>query len=96
MGRELGNRWSIPYALEGFGDIALESGDGERAAELYGAASVLRESTGLSFSPAERASHDATLGRIRSLLGDDCYKRAWEAGRAMRAEEALTLAIGEE
>jgi predicted ATPase/class 3 adenylate cyclase len=96
LGRELGNRWAVPYALEGFGDIALESGEGRRAAKLYGAASLLRETTGLSFSPAERASYDGALVRIKALAGEDGFEQAWQEGRALRSEEALSLAMGEE
>jgi predicted ATPase/class 3 adenylate cyclase len=93
LGRELGNRWSVPYALEGFGDIALERGEGARAATLYGAASTLRESVGLSFSPAERSAYDATLARIQRLLSPAQYQAHWGTGRAMRSEEALALAL---
>ncbi len=88
----LGNKWSAPYALEAFADIAANERDGPRAARLYGAASTLREALGLRLSTAEKLIYDATLARIRGLIGGETFEREWTAGRALRANEALTFA----
>ncbi|HEY5895172.1 MAG TPA: hypothetical protein VIT91_18275, partial [Chthoniobacterales bacterium] len=93
LGRQLGNRWSVPYTIEGFGDIALAQNDAASAAQLYGAASVLRDLYGLSFSPSERTVYQGTLARMRAQLSPAIFEERWKEGNALRAQEALEFAL---
>lgn len=92
--RQLGNKWSAPYFLEGFADVAMGDGNAEHAVKLYGAAEVLRESIGLSFPPADRAFYDGAVQAMRAALPEEVFKNAWNEGRAMKVEQALAYALG--
>jgi tetratricopeptide (TPR) repeat protein len=93
ISEELGNEWSIPYLLEGFGEIALAEKRSPRATRLYGAASVLRERLGLTVTPAERPPHEDALKKMHTSLPDAAFTQEWEAGRALSIDEALRLAV---
>jgi predicted ATPase/class 3 adenylate cyclase len=91
--RELGNKWSIPYTIESFADIAANEGNAVRATRLYGAASVLRDGLGLGLSPVEKITYDQVLQRLREKLSAPVFEDEWKAGCALRSDEALQLAI---
>lgn len=91
--RALGNKWSIPYTLESFADIALNEGAAARSARLYGAASVLRDGLGLGLSVVEKIAYDQVLARLRSALAPEDFEAEWKAGAALHFDEALQLAI---
>jgi tetratricopeptide (TPR) repeat protein len=92
IAEELGNEWSIPYLLEGFGDIALAEADARRAAQLYGAASVLRDRLGLTVTPAERPAYEGAMAKMHSALSPAAFTQAWEGGCDLSIEDALHLA----
>jgi hypothetical protein len=39
--------------------------------------------------PSERATHEESLGALRSALGDAAFTAAWSAGQALSLEQAL-------
>jgi predicted ATPase/class 3 adenylate cyclase len=93
--RQIGNKWSFPYYLEGFGEIAIGEGKGERAAKLYGAAEVLRDKIGLPPPPpGDRLFYDKIVQEIRNALPEEAFKAAWDEGRAMKIEQSLAYALG--
>ncbi len=95
--RLLGNKWSIPYYLEGFGEVASGEGNAKRAAQLFGAGEALREKIGLAPSPPrDRLFYDKAVQVIREALPPEEFKAAWELGRGMKAEQALAYALGSE
>jgi tetratricopeptide (TPR) repeat protein len=65
------------------------------AARLLGSAEALRHSLGYELEPVERALHDRTLDRMRSVLSDSELTAGLAAGTAMDLEEAFAL-IGRE
>jgi len=92
--RQLGNKWIMPYFLEGFGDVLIGEGNAKRAAKLYGSAEVLREKIGLSMPPTDRIFYDRAVGSMREALSPDIFQESWDAGRAMKLEQALACALG--
>nr|PZN54203.1 MAG: hypothetical protein DIU68_10980 [Chloroflexota bacterium] len=44
--------------------------------------------------PAEVASYDRIVARLRETLGDDEFAHAWAEGRAMTLDEAIAEALG--
>ncbi len=93
--RQIGNKWSFPYYLEGFGEVAIGEGQALRAAKLYGAAEVLRDKIGLPPSaPRDRLFYDKAVQAIREALSPEQFKAAWDLGRGMRMEQALAYALG--
>jgi predicted ATPase/DNA-binding SARP family transcriptional activator len=67
--------------------------DAERAACLYGAASVLREMVGTH--PLQPAPHggEETIARVAALLDQEAFTDAWSRGRAMTLEQAVDFAL---
>ena len=93
--RQLRNKWSIPYYLEGFGEVAMGEGKAKRAAKLFGAGEALREKIGLAPSPPrDRLFYDKAVQAIREALPSDEFEAAWSLGRGMKAEQALAYALG--
>jgi len=71
-------------------------GQRERAARLFGAADRLRETISRPFPANEwdsDADYAAEIARVRTALGEKAFVAAWEQGRAMTVEQAVTLAL---
>lgn len=84
----------IAYLLEGFATLAAST-QPERAIQLAGAAAAIRRMSGSSLPPSDRAALDARLAPAMSVLGPDRREAAWQAGLALSAEHAVTLALTE-
>lgn len=80
-------------SLEAIGGLAAETGDGERAARLLGAAQTEREAGGFVRTPRHEASHRVDVERARALLGADAFESAWAAGRALTLSEAALYGL---
>ena len=94
MRQELGDRRGIAESLEGLGAVACALGHPERAARLWGAAERLHEELGAPMSPLDRRQHTVQVAAARSALGDDAaFAAAWQQGRAMVLERAVTYAL---
>ncbi|HLK57591.1 MAG TPA: tetratricopeptide repeat protein [Chthonomonadaceae bacterium] len=93
--RELGDRWGIALSLDAFASLALKEKGGERAVRLWGVASTLREEIGSPLPPNDLEKQERELAAARETLGEDAFSTAWEEGRAMTIEQAITYALGE-
>jgi tetratricopeptide (TPR) repeat protein len=90
--RDLGDRLGIVECLERLaGAAALQPGaqTAARAARWFGAAAALREATGASMSPGERADYERRVHAARDALGEPAFDAAWQAGRTLSQEEAV-------
>jgi predicted ATPase/DNA-binding CsgD family transcriptional regulator len=83
----------IAYLLEGFAVLAASS-QPDRALRLAGAATALRQASGSVLPPNDRAALDRELEPARRQLGERHIEAAWQAGAALTAEQAVTLALG--
>lgn len=92
---KLGIRWVLLYILGHMAELATLQGDAARAARLAGAELAGRASTGMVAGPAEQNDGEQVLRRVREELGDEAFLRTWEAGRAMRLDEAVAYALDE-
>ncbi len=72
--------------------VAAKRGDAALAGRLLGAASARREDLDWKSDARTRAFRDGLVDEIRASLGDDAYRRADEAGRALALAEAVALA----
>ena len=91
--REVEDRESIAYCLDGVAAVVLRRGDAETALRLLSAAAGLREAIGASLPPFERELHEGAREEARrSAAGRAAAAEA--AGRALAAEDALDLAAG--
>jgi len=86
---EIWDRRRIAECLEGFAELSVKAGGAERAAWLLGAAHALRESTGSSVEPVDRAVYDRSIADVRQVLGEPGFTAAWNAGRTAPLDEAL-------
>jgi non-specific serine/threonine protein kinase len=89
VAQQISDSRRIAECLEGFAEIAAESGEAERAARLLGAAHNLRDVNGSTVQPVNRAVHARTLAAAHKVLGQAAFTAAWDAGRAMRLEQAI-------
>lgn len=93
--RELGDRRAIADGLEAVASVTAVRGQYEQAAHLYGAAEVLREQLGAPVPLSDLPDYDRVLADLRAALGEAGFAASWARGRAMTAEQATTLALGE-
>lgn len=90
--RTHGDRAFTPWALEAVAwpicrDVPRD------AARLWGAAERLRQETGALLPPRSRKDYERNFAIARAALSDDdAFDRAWQEGRAMSFEEAISFA----
>ncbi len=81
----------IASGLEGLASVVAMQGESAWAARLWGTAEALREAIGAPLQPIEQADYDHAVAAVRSNLGEETFALTWAEGRAMRAEQVLTL-----
>src|SRR6266568_5059015 len=87
---ELDHKGSIAQGLEGVAAVMAAQGEGVAAVWCLSAAQRLRETIGMSLPSLLQALHEVTLASVRTHLGEQAVARAWEEGRSMTPEHALT------
>lgn len=90
---ELDDKPVVFSSLEFLAWLAHSQGESERAAQLYGAADVLRTTFGYTLSPADQNKHDVRTTAVCAASGDAAFTTAWEKGRAMTLEQMLEYAL---
>ncbi len=93
---DLGARWRIDPALEGLAEVALATGDADRAVRVMAAADRMRSELRGSLAPDALERQQRNLAAARSALGDARFDAAWEAGRSLTIDQVSrdALAIG--
>ena len=89
----VGTTWTLVYTVPGLAMIAARRGLLDLAAELFAAGSATAEagSVAVTFPPdLQMAAH--WLGVVRTGLGEDGFRRAWERGCGVRPDDVLGLA----
>ena len=95
----LRRRWAtgdirvFPAEFEDIADICNATGQFERAARLYGAASALRARIDTPIPWWFEAEYQRELDRSRQALSARRFASAWSAGEAMSIEQALEEAL---
>jgi DNA-binding CsgD family transcriptional regulator/tetratricopeptide (TPR) repeat protein len=87
-----GDVWYLASPIEGLADIALDIGAAPAAARLLGAAAALRERSGGTVWPDERARLERTMSLVRVALDDERYTREVAAGRSLSLTEVVAEA----
>ena len=90
---EVGDRRGICICLDGVAAVAMHTEQYMLSAILISAADALRDATSAPRTAAAQADYERISSRVRMELGEEEYSRAWESGRMMGFEEALTLAL---
>ncbi|HEY7124183.1 MAG TPA: tetratricopeptide repeat protein [Ktedonobacterales bacterium] len=79
----LSNRGLRAFCLEGLASLATRQGVFARAAQLWGEAEALRQSSDVPLPPIERIEYDRAVAAARSHLSDAIFVAAWKLGRAL-------------
>jgi hypothetical protein len=91
---QLNSKQGIVVCLILLGQVATWCGEGERAARLFGAASVMAEDVGFKLFAADREEYDRSLREAMSQLSEADWARLWDQGRAMKQDDAVAYALG--
>jgi tetratricopeptide (TPR) repeat protein len=85
----------VAQVFLGLGGVMVRIGQFESAAKLLGAASVLKrgEEPSTPEESRELTNLKADLSAIRSVLGEEAFTAAWEAGRALPLDAAVEVAL---
>jgi tetratricopeptide (TPR) repeat protein len=93
LSREVGNLRDCAYCLEGLSMVAGVQERPERAARLFGAAEILRESLGIPLPPVNRPRYERDVAAVCAQIDEVTFAAAWAAGRAMTLEQAIAGAV---
>ncbi len=95
---DLSDKASLAECLEGFAAAigTWRGGMTGRAMLLFGAADALREGIGAPLSAASRPEYERNVYAVRAQLGGGDAVIAWEKGRQLTLEEALSLSLATE
>ena len=94
--REYGYRIGmVEECLGGFAAILGLTGKPEGAARLFGAVESLLEGIGIDglIEPQDQMELDHYIAAVRAQLDEKSFAKAWEVGRAMTLEQAITYAL---
>ena len=89
LAQEMGPKWIIPFNLEGLAGVLATQGELRWAAQLWGAAEVLREAIAYPLPPVERPLYERAMATARVQLGEQAFATAWQEGRTMTLEQVL-------
>jgi predicted ATPase len=85
------------HVLDGLGRIAnthAHAGRGRVGAELLSASLALHEEAGVLVPLYQQRRNKAMLEVLHDQLDDAAFSEAWERGRQLTLDEAITLALG--
>jgi predicted ATPase/DNA-binding CsgD family transcriptional regulator len=91
IGIAQGDRRIVARALEGEAELALANGHSVCAAQVFGAASALREAAGVLVDAPLLPRWKREVAKMRDALGDEAFAAAWSTGRSLSLEQATTL-----
>ena len=97
ISQELGDKYHYHGHLVHLAHAAGVAGEALREARLLGAAQGFRESADIPLLDLEvREDRHYPSVTARSQVGEEAWERAWEEGRAMTLQEAVSYALEEE
>ncbi|HEX8221003.1 MAG TPA: tetratricopeptide repeat protein [Chloroflexia bacterium] len=93
---KMGDRHFIGLNLLSLAFLGVAEGEPERAARTFGAVEALRERAGsIMVAPADWEEYERAVATLRSELGEQALRAAWERGRSMSVEQAIDDALSE-
>ena len=95
---ELGEPIHIAFILEDLAHVAVVCRQPGRAARLFGAAEVLRESSDYPMLPSRRLEleYESLLESLRPQLDEAAWQARWAEGRAMPLKDAVAYALSDQ
>jgi hypothetical protein len=92
IGRRVGAKVIVAYAILGLACLADDLGDWRRATVLHGAAQALLDQNGLLWQPLEARYRQESLDQADAALGNEQLHRAYARGTALSFDQAIDLA----
>ena len=83
----------VAHGIANFATLAAALGQYHRAARLFGAAAAEREAIHLMLQEPERSRYARAVDDTRHHLPDDAFTAAWEEGRRLTPEQAVSEAL---
>jgi DNA-binding CsgD family transcriptional regulator len=94
---EMGDKYHLHSDLMSLASAAVMEEKPLRAARLFGAAQVLRESTGIALVDVENGPfYERFVATARSQIEEKAWERALQEGRAMSIQATIEYALSEE
>ncbi len=90
---QLGDSASTLYLLELTAANLTYAGEAGRAAQLYGATTTLRETTGIPLEAADQGRYNNDLAATQRALSREAWDEAYAAGGLLTLEAAVTLVL---
>jgi hypothetical protein len=84
--------WNTAGSLERLSRLALDGGDPERAAQVLGAASAMRERYACAVPPISALELQRSITTLKAELSPSAFERAWTLGEGLALEEVRRLA----
>jgi predicted ATPase/class 3 adenylate cyclase len=95
LSQGLGDKLRLVRELEGLATALAAEGHSERAVRLLGAAEAEREVLGAAQHPMDRPAVERAVANLRAALGAARFTAAWEGGRALPLDDAISEALGD-
>jgi predicted ATPase/DNA-binding NarL/FixJ family response regulator len=93
--RALGDILHMPECFEGLAALAADR-QARRAARLLGASEALRDRLGAPVAGVDQARLTDVVERVRRSIRPEAFQSAWQDGRGLAMDQAITLALQEE
>jgi predicted ATPase/transcriptional regulator with XRE-family HTH domain len=90
---EVMDKLGMAYSFEGLAQVNAALGNAQRAASLWGAASLLRESMNIPLDPSREDIYVSLIPITREQIGNLAFEEAWKKGKNMKLEEAIDFAL---
>jgi tetratricopeptide (TPR) repeat protein len=88
-------RFAVAYPLGGLAVLVSAQNQMERAALLFGVIEGHYKPLRFQMSAVERSEHDQAASAVRAALGEDAFQAAYDEGKKMTLDEAVTYALEE-
>ncbi|MCI0581240.1 MAG: tetratricopeptide repeat protein [Chloroflexi bacterium] len=93
LSHELGDKVYIAACLAGLGAVLGAAGDAAQGVQLFGAATAFLEAAGGNLDSVNQRAYQRNLAIACSRLAPAAFEAAWQAGRAMPPDQAVTGAL---
>ena len=90
-----GDEIGLSYCLAGMAAVRTAQGELARAAQLLGATQALLERKGHQLDSADQIDFERTRAQVATQLAEPAFTLAWDEGKAMTLEQAVSCALGE-
>lgn len=91
---EQGHRDLRACALAGVAGAIGIQGQPEAACRLFGASEAALEALGIGWASFDQPVVEGMVAAVRAELDEAAFRAAWEEGRAMSVDEAVSYALG--